>query len=288
MITTKHIPVEDLALFAMQFLSPQERAPIILHLEHCSECSRELATVQGDLAAYAFTAEMHSPPALARQRLLKQVGREKKFVAPPVRHHEVTTQYSDAERPFMSTYNMDEDDEPQRKSVATLALPWLGWAVAAGVTFFASNLYKDREALQNSVVAQTAQMGRLSADAAKARMLMEALTSPDAMRVTLRVDPTLPPQPFGRTTYMPDKGMLVFVASNMNQLPAYKTYELWLIPADGHDPIPAGTFKPDTRGNASVVMPEIPKGIIAQAFGITIEDDGGSQTPTKPIIMSGM
>ena len=288
MITTKHIPVEDLALFAMQFLSPQERAPITLHLEHCSECSRELATIQGDLAAYAFTAEMHSPPALARQRLLKQVGREKKFVPAPARTHQPATPYTDAERTILTSYNDDEDEEPRRKSVAGLALPWLGWAVAAGVTFFASNLYKDRENLQNSVLTQSVQMAHLSADAAKAHMLMDALTSPEAMHVTLRTDANTPPPPMGRTTYVADKGVLLFVASNMNALPAYKTYELWLIPANGHDPIPAGTFKPDARGNASVIMPELPKGVIAQAFGITIEDEGGSQTPTKPVIMSGL
>jgi len=34
-------------------------------------------------------------------------------------------------------------------------------------------------------------------------------------------------------------------------------------------------------------MPDLPKGVEAKGFGVTIEDEGGSQTPTKPIIMAG-
>ena len=89
----------------------------------------------------------------------------------------------------------------------------------------------------------------------------------------------------GKAIYMPDKGMLTFIATGLDPLQPYKTYELWLIPADGRDPIPAGTFKPDDRGNASVLMPELPKGVAAKAFGVTVEDDGGAQTPTMPIVL---
>jgi anti-sigma-K factor RskA len=84
-----------------------------------------------------------------------------------------------------------------------------------------------------------------------------------------------------------EKGALVFTASNMEPLQPYKVYELWILPVGGHDPVPAGTFTPDARGNASVILPDVPKGLDAKAFAITIEDDGGSKTPTMPIIMSG-
>ena len=60
-----------------------------------------------------------------------------------------------------------------------------------------------------------------------------------------------------------------------------------MIPANGSAPIPAGTFHPDEHGNASVVMPNIPKDTDAKAFGVTIEDAGGSDKPTMPIIMAG-
>ena len=129
-------------------------------------------------------------------------------------------------------------------------------------------------------------MGRLTADAASAQQIMDTMTDSSALRVTLNRSQTAP-VPQGRATYIADKGALIFLASNMQPLQPAKTYELWIIPADGRDPVPAGTFLPDQHGNASVIMPPLPKGIPAKAFGVTIEDQGGSQTPTLPIIMVG-
>ena len=89
-------------------------------------------------------------------------------------------------------------------------------------------------------------------------------------------------------TYVANKGTLIFLASNLEPLQPAKTYELWLIPAAaGQNPIPAGTFHPDEHGNASVIMPPLPKGVEAKAFGVTVEDEGGATTPTMPIILVG-
>ena len=184
---------------------------------------------------------------------------------------------------------LDEEEKKPKLNLVAKIFPWIGWAVAAGLAVAVGNLYHERDALQSSMTAQSGQIEKLSADAASAKQLIEAMTDPSAKRFTLTKasTPQAPPQPQGRVTYMPEKGTLIFTASNMEPLQVYKTYELWLIPADGRDPIPAGTFHPDERGNASVVMPPLPKGVEAKAFGVTIEDDGGSQTPTMPIIMAG-
>jgi anti-sigma-K factor RskA len=70
-------------------------------------------------------------------------------------------------------------------------------------------------------------------------------------------------------------------------VPPGKTYELWVIPADGSAPIPAGLFRPDSAGDGSVVLPPIPQGVSAKAFGVTLEDAAGSKTPTAPILLAG-
>jgi anti-sigma-K factor RskA len=72
----------------------------------------------------------------------------------------------------------------------------------------------------------------------------------------------------------------------MPALPPQKAYELWLIPTSGA-PIPAGVFKPDAHGSASVVNPPLPAGAEAKAFAITVENESGSATPTMPIVMMG-
>jgi anti-sigma-K factor RskA len=301
MNSTNHIDQNELALFAMQLLSQDEAAPVKLHLEHCSDCRRELAEIQGDLATYAMTAEMHSPPAQARDRLLKQVGHERREtkVRSIERGPEITgadagraesaTSAPETNTEIISTFasgrRLTEDDLPTQ-TIGRKILPWLGWAMAAGLAVTAGDLYHERSVLQSTVATEHADLARLNADAEAAHRLMDTMTDPTAMRVTLTRSKQAP-VPQGKATYVPDKGSLVFIASNMEPLNPYKVYELWIIPADGRNPIPAGTFHPDERGNASVIMPELPKGVPAKAFGITIEDQGGSRTPTMPIIMAG-
>ena len=80
---------------------------------------------------------------------------------------------------------------------------------------------------------------------------------------------------------------MIFQADHLKPLPLGKTYELWVIPANGAAPVPAGLFQPDVAGNGSVVLPNIPQGVTAKAFGVTMEDAAGAATPTMPILISG-
>ena len=76
----RRINSEDLALFAMQLLPQEEMADVAAAVARSEETRRELAEIQGDLAIYAHTVDLHSPPAQVRERLMKQVAREKKTV----------------------------------------------------------------------------------------------------------------------------------------------------------------------------------------------------------------
>jgi anti-sigma-K factor RskA len=96
-----------------------------------------------------------------------------------------------------------------------------------------------------------------------------------------------PPQPQGSAIYVRNGGTLVFIASNMPPLPAQKAYELWLIPVSGA-PIPAGVFKPDAHGSATVLKPPLPAGTEAKTFAITIEPEAGSASPTSQPMMVGV
>ena len=312
----RRITSEDLALFAMQLLSKEETAEVAAYVAQSAEARRELAEIQGDLATYALTADVHSPPAQARDRLMRQVAREKKAIPidRPVVSEAGAAEPAAAGRTGSSLLNagasatadgdgfsnedkrngrgpgngdyLSEDDQPKR-SVASKVLPWIGWAVAAGLAVAAGDLYYGRETLRGALTTQASQIDHLTADAATARQVLDTMTDSSAMRVTLTKGQTAP-VPTGRVTYVANKGTLIFLASNLEPLQPAKTYELWLIPAAaGQNPIPAGTFHPDERGNASVIMPPLPKGVEAKAFGVTVEDEGGATTPTMPILLVG-
>jgi anti-sigma-K factor RskA len=165
---------------------------------------------------------------------------------------------------------------------------WVGWGVAAALAIVATHFYQDREAIRASLSAQAGQIAQLSADRAQAREVVAALTDLSAQRATLTLTKAAaPPQPSGRATYLANRGTLIFLASHLDPLPAGKTYELWVIPASGAAPVPAGTFRPDARGNANVVTAKLDGVGAAKAFGITIEPSGGSSTPTMPIVLAG-
>jgi anti-sigma-K factor RskA len=308
----RDITSEDLALFAMQLLSKEETAEVTAYLAHSEAARRELAEIQGELAIYAHTVDMHSPPALVRERLMKQVAREKKTV-PIDRPAPVETRVPETtgrvgsifgeslarpnagaeegygnERGLGRGAYLTEEETPKR-GVMGKVLPWVGWAVAAGLAVTTGALYHERDALRQVVSTQASRLDHLTADAAAARQVLDAMTDSSAMRVTLTTKgqaATALPQ--GRATYVASKGTLIFLASNLETLPPSKTYELWLIPAaPGENPIPAGTFRPDERGNANVIMPPLPKGVEAKAFGVTVEDEGGAMTPTLPIVLVG-
>jgi len=318
MSTADHYDQGDLALFAMQLLPRNEHAAMAAHLANCTYCRQELANLQGDLATYAHTVDMHSPPALARERLLNQVAREKRFtplerIEPerviPVQRVERIERIEAAATGQPLGYGtrgqnyatglgtgryLDENDDRKMDQVSDAgkifakAFPWIGWAAAAGLAIAAGNLYHERETQRVTLIAQAGTIDRLSADTAGAKQLLETITDASARQVTLsRATGSPVAVPQGRATYVASKGALIFLAANLEPIETFKTYELWLIPADGRDPIPAGTFRPDARGNASVILPPLPKGIDAKAFGVTIEDDGGSQVPTMPIVLAG-
>ncbi|HEV2577135.1 MAG TPA: anti-sigma factor [Acidobacteriaceae bacterium] len=200
------------------------------------------------------------------------------------------------------------EDEPEvpkerrRPSRAPWVLAWTGWAVAAGASFVAGLQLHQRQQIQSSIAAQQARMDDATRQAAHARDVLATITSANAMEMPLHLTaavkaatpvkpgtaptPAAAPSAEALVAYLADKGALVFIGTHMEPAPAGKTYELWLLPANGGNPMPAGTFKPDAQGTARIVMPQLPKGVAAKGFGVTVENDGGSETPTLPIVMS--
>jgi anti-sigma-K factor RskA len=245
---------EDLALYALNALAGQERADLETHLATCNACRVELEQLRGDGALLALSTLGPKPPARARQRLLDAVGKE-------------TAQ------------------QPGTASGRHSWWGWLGWAATVAVIVFAASLWKENLSLKQSLASASSQMAENVRELEEIRKVAAPIIEPSAQRVTL-VSLKTPPQPQGKAFYLKNRSSLVFVANNMPALPAQKAYELWLIPVQGA-PIPAGVFKPDAHGSATVVNPPLPAGAEAKAFAITVENEGGASSPTMPIVMMG-
>ena len=265
MTGSEHISQEDLALYAMQTLHEEESASIRAHLAACALCCDELAELSGDLALVGLSVEQHSLPEGARQRFVERIS------ATP-----------SATRNIAQMPPSLMPGEPRQRGFSN----WLPWAAAAILAVTGISLGLRNHTLNEELRSESDLAATLGIRNSHAQQVLEVLTAPSAQRVTLTSSKTQP-QPTGRAIYLADRGGLIFQGNNLEALPPNKTYELWVIPANGSAPIPAGLFRPDAAGSASVVLPPLPKGVPAKAFGVTIEKSEGSDSPTAPIILSG-
>jgi anti-sigma-K factor RskA len=254
---------EDLALYALNALEGDDRAILEKHLATCAECRLELEQLRGDGALLALSTMGPKPPLRARQRLLDAAAKE---AAPTSR-----------------AQNAREMGHP---TVARRSW-WgaLGWAATAAVIVLAASLWKENSALRRDIATWRSVAGQEQLELENVQKVARAITDPEVERFTVVAMKT-PPQPQGKAFYLRNRSSLVFVANNMPALPPQKAYELWLIPAQGA-PVPAGVFKPDAHGSATVVNPPLPAGMEAKAFAITVENEAGATAPTMPIVMMG-
>ena len=160
------------------------------------------------------------------------------------------------------------------------------WAGAAALALSLSVLAFKNINLHRRVSDLAANSAAQQQQIVQAKQLIAAVTSADAAHFTL-VGGKTPPPPQGKAIYQRSTGTLVFLATNMPELPPETTYELWLIPASGA-PLQVGLFRPNTHGSVALIRPPLPIGIEAKTFAITVEPKSGSATPTSTPIMVGI
>ena len=244
---------DDLVLYALRELPEQQALEVRSHLDDCPECRRELGDMNSDMALLALSSVGPTPPLRSRERLLKAVK-----------------------------------TEPRRVQSVVMRRPWWSFVpsfAAVLLAIFGLMLWRENTGLRRKLETAQTTFLQKQADLERAQLVLDTLTSPESSHFSL-VATKSQPVPEGRASYMQKTGTLVFTAQHLPALPPQKVYQLWLIPASGSAPMPFGTFKPDAQGNASMIMPSMDKAA-PKMFAVTIEPEGGSQTPTMPIVMAG-
>jgi anti-sigma-K factor RskA len=258
---------EALALYALGALdNRQELAELESHLGTCGECRRELEALRADTALLALSAVGPKPPDRARQRLLSAIAAEPRM----------------------------PKKAPQPYAVGRLRPRWFSFApiaVMLMLAVFSILLWRDLRKSNRELRQARAQIEQIQTELAQknidlkeARAVRDLLHASDAWPLTL-VNVKTPPQPQMKVIYSRQKGSLLLMANNAPLLPQDKIYELWLLPADGSAPMPAGWFKPDSKGHG-MMFHQMTAGINAKGFAVTVEPANGSQTPTPPIMFA--
>lgn len=248
---------EDFDLYVIGALDADERREIEIHIKSCHDCAQKLAAAQGRIAAVALTAPAEPLPPRVKQQLMARVKAQSGRYAPQERKSWPATLWR---RP---------------------ATAWTLAAVSAVIAIvFAIASYRSNQAVRQYRTQEEEQRAAI----ARANSIFAILTAKDTEGVTLTALPEKP-QPTGKVLYHPEHG-LIFYAQNMPALPPARVYQLWLVPLQG-DPISAGIFKPDAKGYASIILPQLPTGVPAKAFAVTVEPDGGVLKPTGSKVIIG-
>jgi anti-sigma-K factor RskA len=249
---------DDLALYALDELTGNDRQELEAHLETCAACRRELQALRGDLGLLGLTTSGPQPPARSKERLMRAIAAEPRGVSRP-----------------------ETAPAPRRN----LGWAWVPALAAVVVLLAITGLWRSNSRMRD----QLAELGNRNQDQAiqldRTNQELQLLTSPDAVHVSLNPQKT-PKQPSGTAIFSPSQRRMMFMASNLAPVPEGKAYELWVIPMQGA-PIAAGVFKPDEHGNAMMMDHKMPEGVEAKAFAITVEKEEGSDKPTSPIVLMG-
>lgn len=94
-----------------------------------------------------------------------------------------------------------------------------------------------------------------------------------------------PPDARGTLFYAPGSGQGTLSVTGLTAPPQGRVYQLWYLGGERAVAEPGGTFSVDAQGNA--LLPITQQVAPFQQIGLTVEPEGGSQTPTLPVIAVG-
>jgi hypothetical protein len=176
------------------------------------------------------------------------------------------------------------------KPVRVSSFAWLTPAFGTAAVFFAALAAliwmkdlrdsKQIENLQAQLAVAQAQSVQIAKAAADADQLVG---SAGTMRVALAQQPGGPSARAG-VLYNARMGAVMY-AGEMPPAPAGKSYQLWLVPASGA-PVSLGVFS--VTDPSMPMSAHVPPGMVAKAFAVTLEPQGGMPQPTGPKVLVGV
>jgi anti-sigma-K factor RskA len=237
--------------YAMDAISPPDRARFERHLAGCQECAQEIASLREATARLA-TATAAPPPSGLKERVMAAVAMTRQQ-PPPV---------------------MQARGRAGTGSGARAGRAWRGRltiaaaAVAAAVVLVVAVVFG---------VSNGTMRHQLSQAQASSQQMAAVLTARDATMMTGAVHGG------GNVTIVMSHSMhaLVFTAAGLHALPAFRGYELWLIGPAGDRRV---TMLPP--GRHDMAGPVIASGLRpGDHLALTAEPAGGTSRPTTPMML---
>jgi len=252
----------DYDLYALGALRGEENAAIESHAASCQECAQKLAQARGRIALLALAVDPVQPSPGVKESLMRQLNAS-------AEGHET---WQRTEEPSRVRY----------RATGWWTAIWAPAAVAfACITIF---LVVENRKLDQQLGGMRADVAQLQSQVQDTEANVALFSAKDTIRVALA-----PSKEFrgasASVRYNARLGKAFYSDSLPTPAPPDKSYQLWLVPADGK-PISAGILAPAT-GAGSEMFVSVPRGTQAKAFAVTEEPAGGSPQPTGPKILVG-
>ena len=234
--------------YALDALDDAERRTFELHLETCDDCRAEVAELSAAAAYLGVAAAVPAPPSL-RDSVLDEIGRTRQL--PPQRSNV---------RPLRGVTRRTAT----MLSAAAAVLAAI--AISLGVIAYQADQRADR------LAAETAQLRD------QAEQVGSLLAAPDAVTAAAAVEGG------GQAAVVAsaDRGEVVLLAEGLPELPADRTYQLWLI---SDEIVSGGVVDVPADGDVTYLTAGELAGV--STIALSVEPEGGSAQPTTTPIFAG-
>ena len=238
--------------YAVDAVGDVEQAQFEAHLADCSQCREEVASLRS-AAAELSAVTLTTPPASLRASVLRDISSVRPL--PPLLTPEEMASPDPVVVPTPAERSSLESKRADRAR-RTPVRQWLVGVAAAAVVVTGGVVWQPWSSETNTV--------QLTA-------MQQVLQAKDAQRFESKIGAAT-----ATVVRSPSLSKAVIVTANMPDAPAGKVYELWF--QRGDKMVRAGLMP---AGPSNTVLLE-GDAATAAGVGITIEPDGGSDTPTQP------
>ncbi|GAB3291798.1 anti-sigma factor [Hymenobacter tenuis] len=268
--------------YALGVLSEAERADVERVVREHPEVSQELSNITLTLDAYA-EAHAVTPPAGMRERVLQ--GWQQAIQAAPVPVAATPRMVASAPEPSAPVAPAPGEAVVRQMPVEDAGRSRTRWMIAASVALLVLSalgnylLYNRLKQTEASLEVAQTQQSRYAATQQAALnerdQQLAVLRSAAFRAVELKGTPKAP-EALARVYYNAKTKAVYVDVRNLPALPSGKQYQLWAL--DNGKPVDAGVLASTTAAGDSIQqMKDIAS---AQAFAMTVEDEGGVASPT--------
>jgi len=250
---------EMIPAHALSALDWADDRAITDHLTQCVECRDELNEWQQTAAVMALSASPAEPSPLVRQQILSQIRSERDdSIVPKI-------------VPFKSPQKNIWSSFGSLGAIAAVVV----FALLVGYLFL---VWRENRAMRQELQTLRQENQRIQDDLRMVKWLQRPGTKLMELNGTASA-----PGAFAKVA-LDQSGRAMVMTSGLPAPPAGKEYQLWYIVAD-KPPMRGKTFSTDSHGKGMLEdqLPDV--ALKSAAFAVTLEPQGGSDSPTMPMYL---